>query len=363
MDKTREDVLPLSSLLLDPNNYRFQDDDDYVQADEGRFHEPAVQQRAFNRLRNEGLTELKSSITSNGFLTFERLVVRPYAAVDGLYVVVEGNRRVAALSWINQDHDAGVATDQSLLDLLEAIPVLVLDGDSGEDLALRLSLMGIRHVGGIREWGAYQRAKLVTELRDDFGLETGEVAGRLGMTAHEVNRRYRAFKALRQMEQDEEYADFAEPDMYPLFHEAITATNIKEWLGWDEPTGRFTNEEQLHEFYALITPTEHEENGGVVHPPKLPDREAVRQLRTILDVPEARRALFNPERSYLDALGIAKAEELSKSWVTQLGEAVSALNSVGALELKRLSDEDLGAIAQIRDVAIELLETHKKLTD
>jgi hypothetical protein len=74
--------------------------------------------------------------------------------------------------------------------------------------------MGVRHVSGIDQWGGYQRAKLVVELRDDFKLEAGEVAERLGMSTHEVNRRYRAFKALQQMLQDEEYLDFAKPEMY-----------------------------------------------------------------------------------------------------------------------------------------------------
>jgi hypothetical protein len=47
-------------------------------------------------LRTEGLTELKNSILANGFLDFERIVVQPYEPVDGLFLVIEGNRRVAA---------------------------------------------------------------------------------------------------------------------------------------------------------------------------------------------------------------------------------------------------------------------------
>jgi hypothetical protein len=250
--------LPLDSLLLDPNNYRFQDYDDYIQADESRFHEASVQERTYARLRAEGLAQLKNSILTNGFLPFERLVVMPYAAAEGKFVVVEGNRRVAALRWIESDHAAGVTIPEAVLGVLNDVPVILVEDAEG-DPVIRLSLMGVRHVGGIREWGAYQRAKLVTELRDDFGLDTGEVANRLGMTAHEVNRRYRAFKALSQMEADDEYQDRAEPDMYPLFHEAVAGQAIKDWLSWDDADFRFTNDEGLRQFYDLITPTEVED--------------------------------------------------------------------------------------------------------
>lgn len=358
MTDLNDKLVPLDALLLDPNNYRFQDYEDFVRADESRFHEGSVQDRTYARLRAEGLAQLKNSILTNGFLPFERLVVMPYRHQAGKYVVVEGNRRVAALRWIASDHEAGVDVPDAILDLLDAIPVIVVE-DADDDPVIRLSLMGVRHVGGIREWGAYQRAKLVTELRDDFGLDTSEVASRLGMTAHEVNRRYRAFKALSQMEADDEYQDQAEPDMYPLFHEAVAGQAIKDWLGWDDSNFRFTREDQLHQFYDLITPTESEEGG--TRDAKLPGREAVRQLRDILDVPEAKKVLFDPDRSFHEALALAKADELQKSWAVQVAEAVQALRSVSALELERLPETDLAEVVQVKDAAEHLLALHQRL--
>ena len=73
-----EQTLPVQSLLLDPNNFRYQDEKGFVTADEKRFHEQTVQDRASRRLRRENLAELKRSIITNGFLPVERLVVRPY---------------------------------------------------------------------------------------------------------------------------------------------------------------------------------------------------------------------------------------------------------------------------------------------
>jgi hypothetical protein len=353
-----DERVSLDSLLLDPNNYRFQDYEDFVRAEESRFHEPAVQDRTYARLKTEGLSQLKNSILTNGFLPFERLVVIPYEHEDGKYLVIEGNRRVAALRWLAGDHEAGVDISEPVLEVFNEVPVIVVE-NADEDPVIRLSLMGVRHVGGIREWGAYQRAKLVTELRDDFSLDTGEVASRLGMTAHEVNRRYRAFKALSQMEKDEEYEDQADSDLYPLFHEAVAGTSVKDWLGWDDGESRFTNEVELHQFYDLITSTDLEE--GSARAPKLENREAVRQLRDILDVPEAKKVLFDSDRSFHEALALAKADELHKSWGVQVAEAVQALNSVSAVELERLGEGDLKEVQRVKDAAEHLLALHARL--
>ena len=44
MDFEEKD-LPVSSLLLDPNDIRYQDESEFVTADERRFHEESVQDR------------------------------------------------------------------------------------------------------------------------------------------------------------------------------------------------------------------------------------------------------------------------------------------------------------------------------
>ncbi len=356
-----EDNLALSSLVLDPNNYRFQDVEGFVAASEERFHERTVQQRALARLRKAGLSELKNSILTNGYLPFERIIVKPYSGgEDDRWLVIEGNRRIAALHWINDDHEAGVDIRPDVLSVLDGVPVTIVSREDEEaDPSLILSLMGVRHVGGIREWGGYQRAKLVSELRDQFGLDTAEIASRLGMTAHEVNRRYRAFKALDQMMQDEEFGDQAGPELYPHLHEAVGRTVIKEWLEWNDEELLFENGENLSSFYGLVTESEDDE--GRIHPPKLPTREAVRELRHILPVAEARRVLLDQSDSFHDALAIAKAEALSQTWVTQVAEAITALKSVGALELKHLSADDLEGIRTLEETASELLHLHGQL--
>ena len=353
--------VPAEKLLIDPNNYRFQDTDDYVPASEQRFHEETVQGRAYEKIRSEeGLQALKSSILRNGYIEVERIVVRPYAHTpDEKYVVIEGNRRLAAVKWILSDHTAGREIPSSVLTTLENLPVLVAE-TSGEDSVFRASLMGIRHVSGIRDWGGYQRAKLVVNMRDDLGLEASEVAERLGMSTHEVNRRYRAFKALEQMKNDEEFSEFAQPSMYPIFHEAVSLPTVRdEWLRWSENESLFTDQDELRKLYELLTPTEDEEGNN--RDPKITSYSQIRQLRTILHQPEAKRSLFDPHRSFQDAVTVTEQEKLSKLWASEVAAAIKALQNMGIQELKNLGEEDIENITKLQEVVQERLRDHERL--
>ncbi|MEA2600110.1 MAG: hypothetical protein QOF89_1102 [Acidobacteriota bacterium] len=354
-----EETLSHSQLLLDPNNYRYQDGADFVYADEKRFHEASVQDRAFRRLRaDEGLGQLKSSFLTNGFIPVERLVVRRYQYAADRYVVLEGNRRLAALRWIAQDHEAGVRVPRGVLESLESVPVVIVDDDA--DASFYESLMGVRHVSGIKQWGGYQRAKLVFTLKETHGLSSSDVAGRLGMSAQEVNRRYRAFKALQQMQSDEDFGGHAKPDMYPLFHEAVSVPVVREWLGWDERIGTFTNDEQVKNLYRLITPGQDDEEQ--TREPKITTYLQIRELRDIIPNPEAQRILLDPTRSFFDAMTLAKREELSRSWATQVAEAIGALQNISVIDLQRLTTEDMDQIVKLRDLADNIVSTYKKLT-
>lgn len=362
----KEDYLSVSRLLLDPNNFRFQDETEWVRADPQRFGEPTVQERAAKRIRSEGLVELKNSIISNGFLAVERLVVRLYRAAteeaSALYLVLEGNRRLAALQWIKQDHEAGVSIPQNVVDVLDAIPVIVIESD--DDAGTYLAIMGIRHVGGIKQWGGYQRAKLVADLRDLHGYDTTDVADRLGMTKHEVNRRYRALKALQQMQDDEEFADYASSSMYPIFHEAVSLPIVRDWLSWDDHELVFRNEEGRRQFYGLITPSyedDQDESADATVPPKITTYSQVRELRSILSNAEAMQILLDPAKSFSEAVAIAKAEELSKTWKTQVTEAISSLSSMSVFDLEKLDEDGLSVITRVGEIAERLLATRKKI--
>lgn len=362
---TDKNVSP-SELLLDPNNYRFHDFDRYIEADEERFNESTVQDSAYNKLKEqESLRSLKQSIKTNGFIPVDKLVVRPYHHNEDdrdLYVVIEGNRRLAAVKWLLEDHRAGATVPELVLQSIESLPVLVAE-ESMQDEVFRASLMGIRHVGGISEWGGYQRAKLIGEMRDELGLDPQEIGERLGLTTHEVTRRYRAISCLRQMREDEDYGTFVTSGMYKLFHEAVSIPVLRKWLewveDWDNDRLGFMNEERKRQFYALLTPTI--EEGEDDRPPKITTYLQVRKLREIISNEEARRLLFDSNRDFEDARSIIIEEERSKAWIEAVRDAVRALDTIGVRELKDMTEDDLDLLSNLNEQTEERLNDHSAL--
>ena len=315
MDYEKVDVDP-AQLLLDPNNYRFHDLPGYTEVKRrSRYQEPGVQQQALKLLRETtafDLTSLKDSIRTNGYIPVEQIVVVPYEADDDhvdskRYLVIEGNRRAASLKILLDDSNAGAAdlTDKVKASI-ENISIVVLKGDEGEIGTYQRTLMAIRHVAGIREWGPYQQAKLVVEMFEEEGASLGSVAQKIGISSREVARRYRASMALKQMEEDEEFTDSAEPRLYVFFHEAVSQPKVRDWLGFSNETYKAENNDARRLFFELLSPTEVD---GEKRQPKLANANPqVRQLKDVVSKPYALEVLADPDKTFDDAVQAGHAD-------------------------------------------------------
>ena len=299
-------------LILDPNNYRFHDLSGYKEVSRSRYAEAGVQERALQFLRDTtsfNLGALRDSIISNGFVPFEQIVVESYqpAGAPPLYVVVEGNRRVAAITMILRDHEGGALTlPEASLASLKTISVIEIVGSEAERSRYQKTLMAIRHVAGIQEWGPYQQARLVVEMYDNEEHAFGPVAQRIGISAREVARRYRASKALEQMEEDEEFGEYAAPRLYSFFHEAVSQPKVREWLNFSDQTYCAENADTRRVFYELLSPREVD---GETQPPKLQNaNRQVRQLKDIVGKPVPLKILADPDKAFDDAVRAAEAE-------------------------------------------------------
>ena len=302
-----------SQLLLDPNNYRFLDINGYKNVGQrARYYEPGVQERALNLLQSTEsfeLGSLRNSILSNGFVPFEQIVVERYNGGEDnpTYLVIEGNRRVAAVKTILRDHTAGALDiEPERLETLMRLPIIEIKGTEEERLGYQKTLMAIRHVAGIREWGPYQQARLVVEMFDNEEHAFGPVAQRIGISAKEVARRYRASKALQQMEEDDEFGEFAAPRLYAFFHEAVSQPKVREWLAFSDQTYRAEHQEAKRIFYELLSPRNID---GAAFPPKLQNaNRQVRQLKEIVDKKIPLKILADPEKSFEAAVKAAEEE-------------------------------------------------------
>jgi ParB-like chromosome segregation protein Spo0J len=92
--------------------------------------------------------DLVGSIVTNGFLPYEPLIVRQEA---DKYVVIEGNRRLAAVRSILSAPADKYEAD--VIDGLQRIPVLVFAEDANQrDSESVLRYLGVKHLFGFRDW-------------------------------------------------------------------------------------------------------------------------------------------------------------------------------------------------------------------
>lgn len=351
-------TLPLDQLLLDPNNYRLQEQDNFVQIEGDRFHLERVQKGTMTRLRRESLRPLRDSIFSNGFLEIERIVITNYEHADDKYVVIEGNRRVAALLQLQEEYENGIEINESIVSVFSAVPCLLADSE-GQAPFFREAIMGIRHVGGIKEWGGYQRAKLIADLYDHHSLDPASIAQRLGLSVQEVNRRYRAYRALKQMRDDEIYSEHATASMYPIFHEAVSLPIVREWLDWDTEENIFRDNENREIFYQLITPRGDGQDEQTE--PKIRTYSEVRQLRDILPNADAKAELLRMDRDLVEALAVSAQDNMARRWRHEVTEAKTALSNIPGQEIQNLNQEEIQSINDLIKQAQEILEMNRKL--
>jgi hypothetical protein len=260
IEQLKEVDVAVENVYLDPNNPRFWSENTRKDVPDRKITDVKVQANTLREIEEHGLQELRESVLRNGFLPLDRIVVRPIAGNEGKYVVVEGNRRLAALKTLRDQIDNGIIDEEHISDeYLEqlkektnVIEVLVYSGADTADISWLLQ--GIRHISGIRPWQPAQRARLVATQIDKEKKSFKEAGQQFGLSAQAVGRYYRSFKALEQMRSDDEFQGKAKNEYFTLFEEAIRNKDVKQWLGWSEGEQRFCNDENLHQFYSWIVP-------------------------------------------------------------------------------------------------------------
>lgn len=187
----------VDELYLDPQNPRV-----------GRHNlGPDVSQaNILEIVANWSLEELARSYLENGgFWQHEALL----AVREELYgaprlVVVEGNRRLAALRFLRDAYadkpssrlwknlaESATPTDT----LFTRVPYLLLE--SREDIQ---AFLGFRHVTGIKQWDADEKAYFIAKMIDEQGMNYEQVMRMVGSNTPAVRRHYIAFRVLLQIE-------------------------------------------------------------------------------------------------------------------------------------------------------------------
>jgi hypothetical protein len=358
--KLDELVVSSTRLFLDPNNPRFMDlAEDVRQIPVERVTEEKVQEKALARMLDSRyeVKQLKDSIRSIGFLKVDRLVVLPLPQ-EGAFVVVEGNRRLAAVKSLLIDHDSGETTlPDGIRESLQQLSVVAIKADDGSNHEhLARILQGIRHVARVRDWGPYQQAQLIAIMIDD-GTAPAEIAEVLGLSMRRINQLRRGYYALKQMRDDTDFSEYASPKLFSHFDEAFKLPKVRDWMEWNDSQNLFLNELNRRSFYCLISG---EELDGQRLTPRLSDPKSIRDLAELMDDHvRFKQFLDTATLSLQDALRGIVTSERKVDWQGSIGQLITLMRQIPAVDLLDVNPEDLRLLEEAQVLCSNLIEHAK----
>jgi len=298
--------VPLELLLLDADNPRL------ASGAGGN-----LQKELLRVLWNEmAVDELALSIAANGFFRYEPLFVIPQASHETenvKYVVLDGNRRLAAVLLLRDDklREELRAADLPKLSVnqkakLATLPVLIFK--SREAL---WEYLGFHHINGPQPWDSFSKAQYVAHVYENYDVPLEKFAGKIGDRHATVKRLYRGYNLLQQAES---MAGFDKEDRvrnrfyFSHLYTAADQPEFQKFLGIDADKLLRPNSvprSKLAELQELMIWLYGSKSAGkepVVHTQN-PDLNI---LREVISKPNARAALragFSLERAHEIGMG------------------------------------------------------------
>jgi len=148
------------------------------------------------------VNEVAMSIAYNGYFAHEPLFVEKDA--QGQHIVIEGNRRLAAVKLLLDAElrkNVG-ATDLPDIDTIDPRRRAELSELPGQ-LTTRKELwryLGFKHINGPATWGAYAKAQYVSKVHNEYKVPLEEIAQQIGDYNNTVERQYHGLMVVEQAE-------------------------------------------------------------------------------------------------------------------------------------------------------------------
>ena len=297
----------LSRLYLDPNNYRFVDHPDYRKIPPEHVFDADVQRRTTGFVlgrHQESVRDLIASIRASGWLDIDPILVE--AKDKRHYLVLEGNRRVATLQYLERRYEED-AIDLGKLDAstFSRLPVVLYQDASERD---HLVMMGLHHISGKRRWPAINRARAMEQLLPHFHGDADAVCEALGVSKREFNLSVRTL-ALVNAYKGSDYGDQLQSEQYNLFREVLKSEAMRTWVGWDHKELAALNQSNLNRLFSWMSREAESDDGeeddqdveiASMSDPVITTGGHVRELAKIIEDPEAVKSL-NETRSLQEA--------------------------------------------------------------
>ena len=219
----------LDKLYLDPENPRL-----------GREHtgKDVKQSRVLDLMKDWALEELAVSFLESGFWPQEALVI----IEEELYskkrlVVIEGNRRLAALKLLNAAYEGkgNSAKWTEIADskrppknLFSEIPYIKVGSKQEVE-----AFLGLRHVTGIKEWRPAEKAEYIAHLIEDRKMSYEHVTGKIGSRVPVVRQNYISYRLLLQMEDEEGISTENVEEKFSVLYLSLRTVGVQKYLDID----------------------------------------------------------------------------------------------------------------------------------
>ncbi|WP_405124640.1 AAA family ATPase [Ralstonia pseudosolanacearum] len=349
----------LRNLYLDPNNYRFIDADTYTKVDSESALRDDVQRRTMQLVLGKGAENVKELIDSfrkSGFLPVDQIQVRQVGG--GKYLVVEGNRRVAALKYLHSRYESeGMHLGKLDPGVFSRVPVVYYQD---ADEAHHLVLMGLKHISGNKKWPAINQAELVRDLTEKHGMSAEDICQSISISRKEYNLTLSTLRLI-DLYKKSDFGDQFQSEMYSIFREVTRNAALKAWLAWSDKDGTSGKPHNLERLFSWLSHDDMEEEtpeddtsriDGLRLEPVITRATHVRELarlvndETALSSLDATRSLTQASLSS-ELLGrdrVANSISIIGQELTSVFSMVRHLGDRDRLDLKRLANQISGIL-------------------
>jgi hypothetical protein len=196
------------------------------------------QDRVLELMKDWTLDELALSFLESGFWPQEALlVVEELLSGQRRRVVVEGNRRLAALKLLRLAFDGKpeskkwrelVVHRRPPQYLFSQIPFIRVD--SRKDV---VAFLGFRHVTGIMEWNPAEKAEYIANLVEVHKMDYDDIRRKIGSKTNAVRQNYISYRLLLQMEGDEEIDLQRVEDKFSVLYLSLRSEGVQRYLQID----------------------------------------------------------------------------------------------------------------------------------
>ena len=295
----------IKNLFLDPNNYRFIDEKEYSQVDREKILNERIQKKTRYFIEGEkrsNIIDLIHSFKANGYIPVEKIQVKDLG--ENRYLVLEGNRRTAALKALQEDYELGRDIGQLDPALFRRVDVEVHDEENEH---IHLLVMGLKHIGGNKKWPAVNQAKFIKDYIDKFEGEYWEAENSacetLSISKQKLRLSLRALELIEQYKHSD-YGDQFENEQYAIFEEIVRTPIMREWIDWNDDDYQAENSihlERLFNWISTVEAGDDEEKAPHKAEPIITKSAEIRELKIFINEENALE-IMEKNRSFTQGL-------------------------------------------------------------